>query len=78
MRCEVRARGFGGFHIGTGKHGGQVLGALALAQGERNAGPGLTRRAAAHRVHDDQRRAGLLDRGLDGIGRLEIFKAQAS
>ena len=78
VRRQVLARALGRFDVGSREHRAEVMRfALVLQQRHGDAGAGLARGAAAHRVHDDHRRALLLDGGINGVRRLEVLKSEA-
>src|SRR6266516_3742177 len=76
---EVGAGARGRIGVLAGKHRQQPLGPLRMLQGERGGGTRVARRAAAYRVHHDERGfSGRAEHCVYVLRRAQLLEAQAS
>ena len=74
MRREIFTRAGGRFDVASGKDRREVIGANAVPQRERDAGPRLPGGTAAHRIDDDHRGARALDGLVNCLWRAQFFE----
>jgi hypothetical protein len=62
-----------GFNVLAGEDRGGPVGIWSGLKGDGNCGPGVSRRAAAHGVHYDERCSGLGQRLVDIVGASQLL-----